>query len=371
MRRAQAGNRVTAVLAAEPGLSARLASDAGPAVPLSPAQSVLAEEVRRRLGSGALATESTACICGTHATDHVIGLVDRLGLQLRSVVCDGCGTVRADPYLDEAGLREFYRDYYQDLYARASDPVAYFETQKQYGRRVLGALRSISPGARRAMEVGCGAGGALSVLRDAGLLTGGCDHSRRLIEFGAARGLPRLAVGDLHDLGTAVPDLGSEDLIYLHHVFEHMSDPGRFLLDCAPLLAQSGAVLAIVPDISRIHAFPFPGGDVRLFLHIAHKFNYSREGLQRLGARCGYSVEFLDGFESRVAPEMWALFRPRRDAGALPADGNGRRMLSYLRKTESRYRFGLLPGYGVGYRGRVKRLLKRVLPRPLLAWLRR
>jgi SAM-dependent methyltransferase len=353
-------------------LSSRLEQAAGPAVALNDRQRALSESIRHRLANAQFTLRTSPCICGVQSNDVLVGNVDRYGLPMRSVVCLECGTVRADPYLDEAGLQTFYRDYYQDLYDRAPDPAAYFESQKVYGRRVLGMLRRIAPAAASAVEVGCGAGGALSVLRDAGLRTAGCDHSRPLIEFGAAQGMKRLAVGDLHALRAAIPSLGGEDLVYLHHVFEHMFDPGRFLRDCAPLLSPAGAVLVIVPDIARIDKFSFPGGDIRLFLHIAHKYNYSREGLRRLGAGCGYAAEFLEGFESEAAPEMWALFRPQATAAAeLACTRDGARMLSYLRRTELRYRMGLLPGYGAGYGTRIRRVLKQVLPRPLVSLLRK
>jgi SAM-dependent methyltransferase len=352
-------------------LSPRLAVDAGPAVPLQPTQVALAEEVRRRQQAGSLTTSRTLCVCGATAASTVVAEVDRHGLELRTVLCGACGTLRADPYLDDAGLRVFYRDYYQELYARASDPTAYFDRQKSYGRRVADAVRRIAPQSRSVVEIGCGAGGALDVLRTEGMEVAGCDHSRELIAFGTGRGIKRLAVGDLGDLVAADPGVRDVDVVYLHHVFEHVSDPALLLETCKSILGPRGAFVAIVPDISRIDAFPFPGGDVRLFLHIAHKYNYSRQGLSMLGERCGYTVEFLEGFESHVAPEMWAIFRPgRRPEQQQPTvAASGAQMLAYLRKTDTRYRFGLLPGYQSGIRSRATRLAKTVMPRSLVRWL--
>lgn len=336
---------------------------------MSSRQRALATEINREVSAGVFRTEATHCVCGVRGSDLPIGDVDRYGLVLRTVVCEHCGSVRADPYFDEPSLRKFYGTYYQGLYDRAADPNDYFEVQKKYGRRVLDAIRRIAPRCRTALEIGCGAGGALTQLRDAGLITAGCDHSEELVRFGIEQGLSRLTVGDVSDLIASEPSLRDVDVVFLHHVFEHFSDPASFLRECKSVLSSSGVLIAIVPDISRIDAFPFPGGDVRLFLHIAHKFNYSRQGLRMLGARCGYLVEFIEGLGSQVSPEIWVVFRPGQSAVKSPVHKAGAQMLSYLRRTEARYRFGLLPGYQIGYRGRAKRLVKQLLPKPIVAWL--
>ena len=343
---------------------------AGAAVSVTPQQKLLAAEVGELLEGGKLALVGTPCICGLPGDDKAIAQVDRYGLPLQTLVCLACGTVRANPYFDDPSLKRFYEDYYQDSYARAPVPQAYFETQRTYGARVLGAIRAIAPESRSVVEVGCGAGGALAAIEEAGLRVAGCDHSERLVRFGQSKGIGRLVVGDMANLIDGVPDLGKVDVVYLHHVFEHISDPARFLKTCRSLLSSSGTLILVVPDISRIDKFPFPGGDVRLFLHIAHKFNYSRRGLELLGKASGYSVKFIDQFESTNAPELWAVFRAQGGVQAEVAQGtSGREMLRYLRRTELRYRLGLLPGYQPGALPRVRRLARALLPARVATWL--
>jgi len=351
-------------------LSRRMIRKAGAAVSITPQQMLLAAEVSELLDGGKLVLADTPCICGLPDDDKAIAQVDRYGLSLQTVVCLGCGTVRANPYFDEPSLKRFYEDYYQDLYARAPEPDTYFETQRKYGARVLGAIRAIAPESRSVVEVGCGAGGALAAIEEAGLRVAGCDHSERLVRFGQSKGITRIVVGDMANLIEVVPDLGNLDVVYLHHVFEHISDPVGFLKTCRSLLSSLGTLILVVPDISRIDKFPFPGGDVRLFLHIAHKFNYSRRGLELLGKASGYSVKFIDQYESPNAPELWAVFRPQGGVQAEVAQGtSGREMLRYLRRTELRYRLGLLPGNQPGALSRVRRLAKALLPTRVVTWI--
>ena len=342
--------------------------EAGAAVAMTPQQKLLAAEVGELLDGGKLLLVETHCICGSPGEDKAIAQVERYGLPLRTLICLACGTVRANPYFDEPSLKRFYEDYYQDLYARASEPDAYFETQRNYGLRMLGAIRAIAPESRSVVEVGCGAGGALAAIEGAGLRVAGCDHSERLVRFGQSKGITRLVVGDVTNLVDVVPDLGKVDVVYLHHVFEHISDPAGFLKTCRSLLSSSGVLMLVVPDISRIDKFPFPGGDVRLFLHIAHKYNYSRHGLELLGTAGGYSVKFIDQYESTNAPELWAVFRPQSGVQAKAKGPSGRETLRYLRRTELRYRFGLLPGYQPGALPRIRRLARALLPARVAKW---
>lgn len=333
-------------------LSPRLSANGGPAVKLSASQVSICRRLRTLLSDGTLRMAGGGCPCGAQPQDRPVGELDRYGIPLRSVLCMDCGTLRFDPYLDEESLQRFYRDYYQELYERSPDAKAYFATQEGYGARVLQALRRHVPDARTVVEVGCGAGGALSVLQEAGIEVAGCDHSARLVKFGKSRGLRTLVLGGIEELQSQ-----NVDAAYLHHVFEHLADPVGFLLACKRMLRPSGVVMLIVPDISRIHRFAFPGGDVRLFLHVAHKFNYSRLGLARLAARAGYALEPIGGFESDKAPEMWLALRPGGAPAAQEgAQPHGEAMLQYLRRTEKLYRLGVLPGYGAGLLGRLGRL---------------
>ena len=332
-------------------LSRRLSLHGGPAVRLSASQTAICGRLRALLDDGTLRLASGGCPCGAQPRDEPVGELDRYGIALRSVVCMECGTLRFDPYLDEESLQRFYSEYYQELYERSPDAETYFASQQAYGARVLQALRRHAPQARSVVEAGCGAGGAMSVLHEAGLQVAGCDHSARLVRFGQSKGMHSLVVGGIEHLQQRV------EAVYLHHVFEHLGDPVGFLRRCKELVGTSGLVLLIVPDIARIDRFAFPGGDVRLFLHVAHKFNYSRRGLAMLAARAGYAIEPIGGFESRKAPEMWLALRPASGAAVQQgAEGEGQAMLRYLRRTEKLYRLGVLPGYGVGLLGRLGRL---------------
>lgn len=331
-------------------ISARFSSaSAPPTANLRPSQLPLIAEVRSKLQSGEYVLERTDCPCGGQG-EVVISEVDRYGLPLTSVVCVACGTVRMNPYLDDASLEDFYTRFYQQMYARATDVQGYFERQHSYGAKVLSAAAPFLKPGGLVYEVGCGAGGALKVFQDQGYGVAGCDYSAELIEEGRRRGVRNIFHGTLEDIET-----GGEraDLIYLHHVFEHIHRPLDFLERCRRQLKPGGRVLIVVPDVSRIDGFTCPAGDLLQFLHIAHIYNFSFEGLRRLGRRAGYDAGRVTPDASiwtpcSHMPELWVEFT---DAGSgatrtpePAAAEQGPAMVRYLRRTERLYSWGLCKG---------------------------
>ena len=191
-------------------LSPRFDRKAGSAVRLGGEQRALTVTVSGKLTDGSYRMLADPCPCGRPGTDVLLSEVDRYGLPLNTVLCSVCGTLRIDPYLDDASLADFYTRYYQQMYARADDRVAYFDKQQAYGQRILDSVKDWLPAGSFVFEIGCGAGGALDVLRRGGYQVGGCDYSRELIEYGCGRGLPLQwgpPIETLKSLARAITDL--------------------------------------------------------------------------------------------------------------------------------------------------------------------
>jgi SAM-dependent methyltransferase len=342
-------------------LSTRFNRQAGSAVRLGRAQHALTETVSGKLNDGTYRMLADPCPCGNPGTDWLLSEVDRYGLPLDTVLCSACGTLRIDPYLDDESLADFYTRHYQQMYGRANDRPAYFTKQQSYGRRILDSVNAWLPKDSFVFEIGCGAGGALSVLRQAGYQVSGCDFSRELIDYGSTRGL------SLH-WGTPVEILKSlpaPSLIYMHHVFEHVRDPLTQLQELRELLAPGGKLLIIVPDVSRISEFPFPAGDLRLFVHIAHRYNFSLEGLRLLAGRADLVVEELQQRDAHESPEFWALLSRKHDVRSVEADPHaGSEMLAYLRRTERLRGLRLTHGQIVALPGRIRGKLARMFGAP-------
>lgn len=316
-----------------------------------PSQASFISEVKLRLENNKYNLSKSDCPCGISKTrDIIISEIDRYGLPLNSVVCLKCGTVRINPYLDSVSLDDFYSNLYQKMYRRASDLESYFYRQKSYGEKVFSISRECLNSRSWVCEIGCGAGGALKVFQDQKINVAGCDYSRDLIEEGKKKNISNLYYGGIEDLKSNVNGIRF-DLIYLHHVFEHLDDPFAFLSSCRDILSENGKIIIIVPDISGIDSSKFPAGDLLPYLHIAHKYNFSLKGLQSLSERSGYLLSVLQPDPKFKTPcsdssELWVEMRKIASATykSQLVDSPlevGEEMLTYLVKTEKLYSLGL------------------------------
>ena len=312
---------------------------------LSDSQREMVEAFQDRLETGKYRLVDERCPCGAD-DDVLIAEIDRYGLPLASVVCAECGAVRTNPYLDDASLDAFYREIYQAMYARAPQLDAYFANQFTYGARIAALYEHERRTPERILEVGCGAGGGLAAFQDRGHFVAGCDLSRDLVSFGTEKGLRRLWHGSIEDMPS---ELQSErwNVIFLHHVFEHVQSPTRTLRSLSDLLAPDGCILTIVPDILRVDRFPNPAGDALKFFHVAHKFNYTAECLEIIASQAGLTAAarvppgHLKTAWSEM-PELWMEFRRSGVASPPPyaRTSCGEGVVSYLLETERRFLAG-------------------------------
>lgn len=319
------------------------------------------DSVKTNLSGGELRLVNYDCPCGAEKDEVVIAEIDRYGLPLSTVVCMSCGTLRLDPYLDDASLENFYVQHYQQMYNRLEDLDGYFLKQNAYGAKILASAQGFLPPSGWVFEVGCGAGGALKIFQNAGYRAAGCDYSETLIAECKRRGLEYAFHGTLAELEKSLPGVKA-DLIYVHHVFEHLNDPLEFLQSCRERLAPGGRIIVVVPDVSRIDRFANPAGDLLVFLHIAHKFNFTFDGIRKLCARVELTASRLrpDPKMQTVwssMPELWVEIAAGASAVCNGAPKRaGREMIKYLKRTERLYRLRL-------YKGRLSSQLKRIISR--------
>ena len=299
---------------------------------------------RRRMSG---ATRRRACWCGC-------GGLSPFGPRYGR--CADCGTLvalRAPDLAAPAAGREagFYGcEYWREHQERdlGLPPIAQRARDDLSGRCLhwLQALLAHRLPPARVLEVGCGHGGFVALLRLAGFDATGLELSPWVVEFARRTFDVPVLLGPI-ERQDVVP--GSLDVIVMNDVVEHLPDPVGTMARVAALLAPGGLLMLQTPcapeDAS--HAQLERAGDsfLKMMQEEGHLYLFSRRAIARLlepaGLRAvhferayfGYDMALLAG--AQAVPDA----APGDVDAALQATPSGRMALALLdkaRESESR-----------------------------------
>ena len=142
--------------------------------------------------------------------------------------------------------RDFYGAHYH-LTERYGYPSVVERARTDLPERCLHWLRAVLRHRRppaRALDVGCGHGGFVALLRWAGFDARGLELSQTIVEYARRVFAVPVLQGPIEE--QHLP-LGSLDIVALMDVVEHFPDPLATLRDCVALLAEDGLLFAQTP----------------------------------------------------------------------------------------------------------------------------
>ena len=194
------------------------------------------------------------------------------------VRCEKCSLVFLNPRPSTSELRRIYpSNYYSfDENQRSNPLVAFFRRQLE-AMKVRAFGRTLGPGPKRILDVGCGDGRFLGALRDFGSKQWelhGIDIDEPAVERAKERGIQAVYTR-LEDYD---PGPAKFDMIVLFQVIEHVSAPDEMARKVRDLLAPGGLFVIETPDVAGLD-----------------------EALYRTGLWGGYHI-----------PRHWTLFTPDR-----------------------------------------------------------
>lgn len=218
-----------------------------------------------------------------------------------AVRCVGCGLVylRLRPVARELG-RIYPPTYHAFDFSVESYGLSYRIRRRLEARRLLAACRGLGEGAR-ILDVGCGDGFHLGLLKDFGLPgwhLEGIDASPEAVEAGTRKGLT-IRLGRIQD--AAIPP-ASVDLVLLIATIEHVEDPPSILSAVRSLLRPGGRVLVVTDNTAT--------PDFRLFgdrhwggFHFPRHWNlFNPKTLRALAVKADLEVESL---KTILSPVNW------------------------------------------------------------------
>jgi SAM-dependent methyltransferase len=169
--------------------------------------------------------------------------------RFRVVECDACRLMRLEP---RPGPEELRR-YYPENYWFAPEPGTAARLEEAYRRFVLrDHLNFVRRALRDAgqqgpvLDVGCGGGLFLRMLKEDGTRVAGLDFSARAASIAWRGGVPAMAAS----LPAAPLRPASCAVITMFHVLEHLEDPYAYLESARALLKPQGRLIVQVPNVA-------------------------------------------------------------------------------------------------------------------------
>jgi SAM-dependent methyltransferase len=231
--------------------------------------------------------------------------------------CERCGLVYVSPRPTAEAMSRYYEDEDRDGWTVRHDEAGAAAKRAKKGQLAACALVPILGPRRigRALDIGCGAGDILDVLKHAGWDTVGIEPHAALAAVAAQS----------HQLIAEVPHAPTFDLVVVHHVLEHVLSPGGLL---------HGARAAAVPGASLLLGVPAfedaaTSGNIARACGPIHINGFTWAALRNAAAMAGWSA--IDPPEALVLKGRHILYAVA-DAPSAPALGALDLALDVLRR---------------------------------------
>ena len=246
--------------------------------------------------------EETNCWCNSRFSDSLPILKnDRFGLPLNFVICKTCGTIRIKNYPQKNEVNSFYTNSYRQLYFGMASPstLHIYDEQRSRARRFLRILKSkdIDVTNKSVLEIGCGAGGLLSVFGENGANCIGIEPHKEYSRYCREEFKIPCFTGTYQEAYTQKDMQKKFDIIIISHVLEHLLDVREDLKEILSLYAKNDTILFLeVPSIERM------GATSRFidYFHIAHPWSFNIRSLKSLISTLPLEIVYIDNVISCI-----------------------------------------------------------------------
>ena len=211
--------------------------------------------------------------------------------------CEACRCLFLHPMPDSREIERFYpADYWWN--ARRSGGLKKLESvYRKLALRDHIAFITKAAGNRGVdvLDVGCGSGTLLGLLKHRGFRVTGLDFSAEAAAIAKAENGVDVAVGSLEEAHFPAE---SFDVVTLFHVMEHVTNPRLVLAEVSRVLKPNGVAILQVPNIEswqfKIFGARWYGLDIP-----RHVIDYSRNSMLKLLADSGFVVNRIRHFNLR------------------------------------------------------------------------
>ena len=230
-----------------------------------------------------------------------------------------CRTVWLDPMPLEEDIYKAYRDYLisQQVTTDSREqrtPGYYRAMQKGYWarnygyggpvnlkERMAGLVVHLHPGWKEALdinvfylknlnggrllEIGCGAGRQLALMRELGWQAEGVDADPVVVQKARDKGL-KVSQGYIYD--QEFPD-ATFDAVIINHVIEHIFELHRFLAEVNRVLKPGGHLVMVTPNLESLGSRMYKHFIISIMDTPRHLYVFTGGSLRLLGEKAGFS----------------------------------------------------------------------------------
>jgi SAM-dependent methyltransferase len=269
-------------------------------------------------GTSPLALTVTACCACGDAPSEPVAIIDDFDFRTSpdtflSLRCAECGSMYVSPAPAETGSQRLYPpSYYATSSAGALRGLRVWARNRREARRLAQWCRGLDQGAR-ILDVGCGGGLHLSLLRGLGghrWRLEGVDPNETAVQIARTAGL------EVHrDKVERLYRPGQYDLVLLIRTLEHAFDPAAVLAAVRSALRPGGHAVVVVNNLASPSFALFAGRHWGGYDAPRQRRLFTTDGLSRLARRSGLELASLSTLASGDA---WtrSVHRMLRDWGA-------------------------------------------------------
>lgn len=221
--------------------------------------------------------------------------------EFRARRCIECGNIFLSPRPHVSEFKRIYPSSYHSLaFSEENFSFVHKVRSRLEANRLLKYCTGVPPDAR-ILDVGCGDGFHLRLLRDFGASTWaveGVDVDNRAVAMASRDGLT-IHEGSIEDL--ALP-ADHYDVVYTIQTIEHVADPFGMLAAIHRVLKPGGRLVVVTDNTDSIDFGWFRKGYWGGYHFPRHWNLFNRGSLARLAERAGYKTEKI---ETIVSPVNW------------------------------------------------------------------
>lgn len=220
--------------------------------------------------------------CNICNTDDTFLVTTQNGYKV--VQCKSCGLVYVNPRPENETLKHLYDEYHQRNGKVVSD---WAKLMGKNFKEILLFLNKSLPGKGKLLDIGCGYGHFIEIMKRQGWSVYGIDLSHKVLLYAKEKGLDVLE--------TSIDDVSFPDeyfdVVTAFYVLEHVTNPLQVLKNIYKMLKPCGILVLRVPHTTPIIRFlSFFRIKNNLYDIPYHLFDYSPQTITHLLKKSGFST---------------------------------------------------------------------------------